>query len=55
MALDVLRHLSIPAQQIHTGERKMETLRNEELFQIEGGFWETVAGVAYALFVVLAL
>ena len=54
MAVDVLRSLSIPARQIHTGEKKMETLRTEELFEIEGGFWETVGGLLYAFVVALA-
>ena len=54
MARNVLLRLS-PGPTIHTGERKMETLRNEELFEIEGGFWESVAGIAYAFVTALAL
>jgi len=48
MAPNVLLPLS-PGPTIHTGERKMETLRNEELFEIEGGgFWDGLAAAAYA-------
>ena len=48
MAPNVLLRLS-PGPTIHTGERKMETLRNEELFEIEGGgFWDGLAAAAYA-------
>ena len=32
----------------------METLRNEELFEIEGGFWEGVAAAVYAFVTSLA-
>jgi len=32
----------------------METLRNEELFEIEGGFWEGLAGALQAFVVALA-
>lgn len=47
MAPNVLLRLS-PGPTIHTGERRMETLRDEELFEIEGGFWEGLAAAAYA-------
>jgi len=43
-----------PAQQF-TQEKKMETLRNEELFEIEGGFWEGLAAAAYAFVTALVL
>ncbi len=33
----------------------METLRNEELFEIEGGFWEGLAAAAYAFVTALVL
>jgi len=55
MAPNVLLRLS-PGPTIHTGERKMETLRNEELFEIEGGgFWEGLAAAAYAFVTALVL
>jgi len=55
MAPNVLLRLS-PGPTIHTGERKMAALRNEELFEIEGGgFWEGLAAAAYALVTALVL
>ncbi len=54
MARNVLLRLSPRPNNSH-GRKKMETLRNEELFEIEGGFWESVAGIAYAFVTALAL
>jgi hypothetical protein len=54
VARNVLLRLSPRPNNSH-GRKKMETLRNEELFEIEGGFWEGLAAAAYAFVTALVL
>ena len=55
MARNVLLRLSPRPNNSH-GRKKMETLRNEELFEIEGGgFWEGLAAAAYAFVTALVV
>lgn len=56
MELHVLISETLPARQIQTGERQMEKLKDEEMYEIEGGSLEDFCGgMLFGLVVMLGL